>query len=121
MKNKILVSIIGHENGEEDFQGRLLGLVTDDQLGILLTRTELWKGIITKETVTLSDFMSDYEFLEKKRMVVALIERLGNYKDKPVYKRIYISPNIDHVSGVTSSKEITLMCKEDTLIILKEN
>ena len=121
MKDKILVSIIGHGDKEEDFEGRLLGLVTNEQLGVLLTRTELWKKIITKETVTLCELMTDYDVLEEKRMVVAMTERRGSKKDKPVYRRIYISPQIAYVSGVTSGNEITLTCKEDSLIMLKEN
>jgi hypothetical protein len=121
MKDKLFVSIIGHEEDEEDFEGRLLGLVTNKQLGVLLTRTELWKKIITKETVTLCEFMNDYDALEEKRMVVAITERHGSKKDKPVYRRLYISPQIDHVSSVTSSNEITLTCKEDSLIMLREN
>ena len=122
MGNKILVSIIGYGEKDEDFRGRLLGLITDEQVGIIMTVKEPGKKIITKSSERLSDFMDDYDMLEHKRLVATIIDRLeGVNKDDPTYKRIYISPRIGHVSGVTSSKEITLTCEEDTLIMLKED
>jgi hypothetical protein len=121
MKDKIIVSII-HPGSEEDedFEGRLLGLLTNSQLEILLTKVTLWKKIVTAATVPLEDLMDDYDSLEDNRMVVAIIKRLGSKIDKPVYRRVYISPQIGHVSGITCDREITLTCKDDSLIVLKE-
>jgi hypothetical protein len=107
----------GGEDGIK-YQGRLLGLITDEEFNAIMNSASLQKRVITKETVPLREITENYKDLSGHRIVLAIKSK----NDVVVMgKKLFISERLHLMSYVRDAKgECGITGETDSYLFIKE-
>jgi len=117
--NKIVVKIeMFNENGRESdiIEGRLLGMVTDEQYRAMMQDKSLVNRLSTVPTKSLSEIAS---LKDVANMRLALVIKSRN--NKPISRRqMFFSAPFDMISTISSNTDISANGKDGSYMLINE-
>lgn len=102
-KRRIKVELYQHHQGKEttienEYEGRLLGLIDSSQFSSLLKHKSLQSKFLTMETMKLSEITEHYKEMNGLRLAVAVKKRNGEWADKYLFVSEKLS-NVSYTAG----------------------
>lgn len=118
VKTKKVVEIEVYNNGNPlCYEGRLLGCISEKEYLATIGSEELQKKMLSVET-TPCMAIADIDNIEDLRLVLAIKKK--NNKEV-LGKKLFITEPIDFVSNIVDTRDITLVGKKGSYIVVTES
>jgi hypothetical protein len=118
VKTKKKVEIEVYNNGNPlCYEGRLLGCISEKEYLATIESEELQKKMLSVET-TPCVAIADIDNIEDLRLVLAIKKK--NNKEV-TGKKLFITEPIDFVSNIVDTRDITLVGKKGSYIVVTES
>jgi hypothetical protein len=100
-----------------DLEGRLLGLVTEEEYAGLVSKPDIRRRLFSVGTKPLKDIFSDKVDVEDKRLVMTITKK----DDVEVFSQsLFITNPLEMVSSVVDEQNINLDGKGQTFYMIEE-
>jgi len=114
-KKRVTVNLYGHvDQIDKEYQGRLLGFITNEEFNAVLKNKSLQSKFLTVESTPIEEIAHNYETLNGLRLVVAV----RKIDSKDVMKQLFITEPLDTVSYYYPGKdEIGFITEDNNMVI----
>ena len=115
MDKRIVTVDLYSQDGQHNYTGRCVGLLTKEEFSAVVDRPDLQKKLITSQTVPLID-IANVKDIQGLRSVIVIKTELTEKKTK----RLFISEPIEMVSQFIEPDDLTLIGVEGSYMLIEE-